>query len=192
LEGDSPIIQVAWTRYPYTPRLSWQSQTSFPVELTLWNFPEGLRVCRKPIDELDNLRIGEQRWRDITVDAGEKPMSEIAPGLLDLHIEMEPAGASTFGLNVAGHEIRYSISEQKLRVDEFTAPLPLPNKRLKLRIVVDRPSIDVFADRGQVTVAAVKLEPHTGPPVTFVSEGGELRVTSLQANRLESIWSGRP
>lgn len=191
LEGDSPIIQVAWQRYPYTPKLTWHSQTSFPVELTLWNFPEGLRVCRKPIDELDNLRIAEQRWRDIVVDAGEKTLGEIAPGLLDLQIELEPQGASTFGLNVAGHQIRYSVGDQQLRVNEFIAPLPLPEKRLKLRIIVDRPSIDVFADRGQVTVAAVKLETHSGPPVTFVSEGGKLRVRSLQANRLESIWNHR-
>ena len=122
LEGDPPIIQVAWTRYPDTPRLSWRGQTSFPVELTLWNFADGVRLCRKPIDELDNLRVGEQRWRDLIVE-GEKPMPEIAAGLLDLQVEMEPAGASTVGINVAGHQIRYSPAEQKLRVGDVTAPL---------------------------------------------------------------------
>lgn len=89
------------------------------------------------------------------------------------------------------HKIRYSPTDQKLRVGGVTAPLALDGKRLKLRILLDRSSIDVFADRGQVTVSAVKLEPQSTPLVTLVSEGGRMRVPVLQAKRLESIWTGR-
>ena len=191
LEGEAPIVQVSWTRYPDTPRLAWHGQTSFPVELTLWKFAEGIRLCRQPIDELANLRIGEQRWRDLLVD-GEKPVPEIGAGLLDLRIEMESVGAAVIGLNISGYPVRYSATGHTLQVGAVTAPLHLENKTLKLRIVLDRPSIDVYADRGQITVSAVKLEPQAGPPVTLISEGGEMRVTVLQANRLESIWTGRP
>jgi fructan beta-fructosidase len=192
LEGDAPIIQVAWTRYPDNPRLAWHGQTSFPVELTLWDFPDGPRVCRKPVDELDNLRVSQQRWSGVTIGPGERPFPEIKPGLLDLQVELETAGAASYGLNAGGHEIRYSPAEQTLRVNQTTAPLPLAGGRLKLRILLDRSSIEVFADRGQVTVADVKLEAHAGAPVTFLSAGGQVRVVSLEANRLESIWQGRP
>ena len=191
LEAEAPVVQVAWTRYPDTPRLSWHGQISFPVALTLWKFADGIRLCRKPIDELDNLRVAEQRWHDLLVD-GQKTMPEIGADLLDLQIEIEPAEASTVGLNIVGHRIRYSPSEKKLQVGDVIAPLALEGQSLKLRIVLDRSSMDIFADRGQTTISAVKLELQSGSPVTLISEGGKMRVPFLQANRLESIWNARP
>ena len=190
LESGSPIVQVAWTRYPDIPRLTWNGQTSFPVELTLWKFADGIRLCRRPIDELDNLRVGEQRWCDLMVE-GEKPMPEIAASLLDLRVELEPAGAAMVGLNLAGHQIRYSSAAQTLQVGTVIAPLALDGNRVRLRILLDRSSIEVFADHGQVTISAVKLEPQSASPVTLVSEGGKMRVAVLQVNRLESIWADR-
>lgn len=190
IEGEGPIVQVAWTRWPDTPRLAWHGQTSFPVELTLWKFSDGVRLCRKPIDELDNLRVGQRVWRELTVE-GEKTMPEIRAGLLDLQVELETAGAAVIGLQVAGHTIRYSVADKQLKVGDVVAPLQIEGGRLKLRILVDRASIDVFADRGQVTVSAVKIEAQTGPAVTLVSEGGKMRVAVLRENRLESIWKAK-
>lgn len=191
IEGESPIIQVAWSRYPYEPKLAWHGQTSFPVQLTLWKFPDGIRLCRNPIDELDNLRVGQQRWRDMTVTAGRKPMPEIQDGLLDVKLEIEAKGAATIGADVAGKQIRYSVAQGVLRVDSAEAPLKLTDGRLKLRLLVDRSSVDVFADRGQITVSTVSLKERSGPVLTLVSEGGSARVVNLEVNKLESIWAGQ-
>ena len=188
IEDDAPVVQVAWTRYPDTPKLIWHGQTSFPVELTLWSFPEGIRLCRNPIHELDNLRVAQQRWHDLTVPEGTTPVAEIAPGLLDLRLEIEPAGAATFGVNVAGRKIRYSVAGEVLTVDDIKVPLKLPQYRLKLRILVDRSSLDVFVDRGQVTVSTLLLQGKNSPFVALAAEGGNARVTALDANELESIW----
>ena len=155
-EGDPPIIQVAWTRYPDTPNLAWHGMTSFPVQQSLWKFEDGVRLCRNPVDELDNLRAGEQSWRGLTVRS-KRPVAEIAPGLLEIQVEFEAAGATKYGLDVGGHLIRYAANEKKLTVDAIGAPLTLERSRLKLWIVVDRPSIDVYADRGQTSVSLGKL-----------------------------------
>ena len=54
MEG-GPAYQMAWMRYPLDRSLTWNGQMSFPVELTLRAFPEGIRLCRQPIDEINNL-----------------------------------------------------------------------------------------------------------------------------------------
>jgi fructan beta-fructosidase len=194
-EGGPPAYQVFWMRYPETPRLSWIHQVSFPTELTLRSFPEGIRLCRQPIDEIDNLRIAQKRFRDIEAGAGHTPL-DIAGDLLDLRVELAPSTATTFGLTVRGHQISYSTVSQKLRVGAVEAPLKLNAGKLRLRILIDRPSIEVFADEGQVSISQVVLEQKSAPApnqgASLDAEGGKVRLVSLEANRLESIWAGHP
>lgn len=188
IEG-GPVYQVAWMRYHLKPPLTWNGQVSFPVELTLRSFPEGIRLCRQPIDEINNLRVSQQSWRDLTVGPGQKG-PEIKSDLLDIRVELELNTATDFGVIVRGHPIRYSVPQQTLTLGSESAPLKLSNKRLRLRILVDRPSIEVYADEGQVTFSAITLD-NTNQDIRLVAEGGKVRVTSLEANRLESIWLGR-
>jgi len=67
--------------------------------------------------------------------------------------------------------------------------LKLSNKSLRLCILVDRSSIEVFADQGEVTLSAITLA-NSDRNVSLFSEGGSMRVISFEANRLESIWLG--
>ena len=47
-------------------------------------------------------------------------------------------------------QIRYSPVDQTLRIGKVVAPLKLSGKTLTLLILVDRSSMDLFADTGQV------------------------------------------
>jgi fructan beta-fructosidase len=188
IEG-GPVYQIAWMRQPLKPPLTWNGQMCFPVELTLRSFPEGISLCRQPIDEINNLNVSRQSWRNLTISPGEATEPKINADLLDIRIEIEPEAAATdFGLIVRGQPVRYSVPQQTLTVGADSAPLKLVNKRLRLRILVDRPSLEVFADDGQVTISAVYLEDNARDGIRLVTEGGNMRVPSLKASRLESIW----
>jgi fructan beta-fructosidase len=188
-EGGSPTYQISWMRYPLIPRLSWIGQMSFPVELTLRSFPEGIRLCRNPIDELNNLRVAQQRWRDLEMGPGSTPL-EISGDLLDIRAEIEPRGAERFGFTIHNHEISYSNDARILRVDGTEAPLKQASTVLRLRILVDRSSIEVFAGDGQVTISNVVLTEPVHRTVVLNADG-KVRLVSLEVNQLESIWLGR-
>jgi len=187
IEGGS-VYQMAWMRQPLKPPLTWNGQMCFPVELTLRSFPEGIGLCRQPIDEINNLSVSRQSWHDLTVGPGEMASPEISADLLDIRVEFEPDMATDFGLIIRGQPVRYSLPRQTLTVGSDSAPLKLANKRLRLRILVDRPSIEVFAEEGQVTISAVYLEGNTSDNISLVADGGKMRVPLLVASRLESIW----
>ena len=107
--------------------------------------------------------------------------------LLDLSLVMESKGATEFGLRIHGQEIRYSTKEQMLFVDSASAPLALEGGQLRLRILVDRSSLEVFALPGAVSISTVTLT-HAGEPITLISRGGRATVVSLLANSLKPIW----
>jgi sucrose-6-phosphate hydrolase SacC (GH32 family) len=187
---DRGVCQVAWMRYPKEPFLTWNGHVAFPVNLSLRKFPEGIRLCRQPIREIENLRASQQNWKDLTVNSGKKSIPELHADLLDLQVEMKPAGAEEFGLTVRGQIIRYSVSEKQLHLGPASVPLALPDGLLRLRILLDRSSIEIFAEEGQVTFSAVLLE-NTDNEISFFADRGEIRIVSLEANHLESIWKPR-
>jgi sucrose-6-phosphate hydrolase SacC (GH32 family) len=181
------VYQMAWMRYPIAKEITWNGQMSFPVELTLRAFPDGIRLCREPIDELNNLRIAQHTWENLPLPAGGITIPELSGDLIDIRAEMKPAGASDFGLTIYGHEIRYSTVDRKLRLDAVSAPLNLPDQTLRMRILADRSSIEVFADMGQVTLSAITLE-NPNHDIRLAASGADVMITFLEANRLESIW----
>jgi len=183
-----PVYQMSLMRYPDEPRLTWHGQMSFPVELTLREFPEGIRLCRRPIDEVKNLRVSQQRWRDLKANSGNQTIEGLKSELLDLSMEMKPEGAASFGVEVHGHQVRYSMADRTVSLGAVTAPLKLPKGTLRLRILVDRPSIEVFADDGQVSFSAISLSQAEGG-VRIFAEGGAVLAPVFEANRLESIWN---
>jgi len=162
---------------------------TFPAELTLRSFPEGIRLCRLPIDGVKNLRTSSRFWRDLSVTAGERAMPEAGGDLLEIRAEVQSAGANDFGFVIHGQPVRYSAATHTLRLGSETAPLDIRGGPLRLSILVDRSSIEVFADQGQVTLSAVTLD-KTGRDVSLVAEGGGMQVISLAVHQLESIWLG--
>jgi len=190
MEG-GPAYQIAWMRYPLDRSITWNGQMSFPVELTLRAFPEGIRLCRQPIDELKNLRASRQSWRELSVPPGGRPMAAIDGDLLEIRAELRSAGAAEFGLQIHGQSIRYSPASRTLRLGSVAAPLALPDDTLRLSVLVDRSSMEIFAGEGQVTLSAVTLE-DSDRQVSLAADGGEMNVISLDAYRLESIWSAHP
>lgn len=185
-----PAYQIAWMRYPLEKSITWNGQMSFPVELTLRVFPEGIRLCREPIKEINNLRMAQHTWSDLVVGAGKKVMPEIQADLLDLRTQIKPDSATDFELEIHGHAVHYSTLDQRLSLDSFSAPLKLTTSGLRLRVLVDRSSIEVFADQGEVTLSAITLE-HPKQEVALLVKSGIVRVVSLEVTSLKSIWPSK-
>jgi hypothetical protein len=68
----NPVYQMAWMRQPLKPPLAWNGQMCFPLKLTLRSFPQGIRLCRQPINEINNLSVSRQSWHDLRIGPGEK------------------------------------------------------------------------------------------------------------------------
>jgi sucrose-6-phosphate hydrolase SacC (GH32 family) len=185
---DSRVIQMGFMRYPREPLLTWQNQMMFPCQLTLRTFPEGLRVCREPVDDIEKLRINRRDWRNLKLDPGVNPLKEVHGELFEIRAQIDLAHADSFSLTVRGQTIRYSVKDGQLSFAGITAPLKAFENRLQLHVLVDRSSIEVFADRGRVAMSkAVFLDP-SQTDVALVTEGGHANVVSLEFSELGSIW----
>jgi sucrose-6-phosphate hydrolase SacC (GH32 family) len=122
--------------------------------------------------------------------------------------EFEPGTADEFGLKVRtgrGEEtvIGVAVRAGRLFVDrtrsgevgfhkEFaarhTAPLSLEGGRVRLRVLVDWSSVEVFANDGSVVLTDQVFPSPASEGVALYAVGGAARLVSLEAWPMSSAW----
>jgi sucrose-6-phosphate hydrolase SacC (GH32 family) len=192
--GDAPPVQMAWLRYLGSPnampaRTTWYGQMTFPCELTLKTVADGVRVCRQPVKAIEKLYEGQEKYPESTLSAGKNPLANLEGQQLDIQADIDLGSASAITMNIRGVDLRYSVASEQLTLDKTKAPLKLSGKRLRLRLLVDRSSLEIFAEEGQVSISRVFFFDPNKKGFSLQSEGGDAQVKSLIVHHLKSIWN---
>jgi sucrose-6-phosphate hydrolase SacC (GH32 family) len=189
-ESDGRRIQIGWMRGGRYPRMPFNQQMAFPRELRLKRTNDGLRLFSTPIREIQLLHGKRREWSDLTLaPGGENPLSALAGEFFDIEAEFEvkPAvagNARTFGLEIRGERVAYSTADRRLTA-LGSAPLELKDGVLRLRVLVDRTSLETFANDGQAALAGCFLPPANKKHLAVFAEGGSVRIRSLRVTELK-------
>jgi sucrose-6-phosphate hydrolase SacC (GH32 family) len=185
---DGRRIQIAWMNGGSYPEMPFNQQMSFPCTLTLHTTPDGLRLYRWPVREISKLAERPYRVTDVPLEPGGNPLQGLRGDLWDVELDCAVQDATAVIFRLQGEEIRYQVREQTLTCLGHTAPLSLREGRLKLRILVDRTSLEVFGNDGQVSLTSCLAPGGSRPGPGFAVEGGGLKIHTLTATPLCSIW----
>ena len=163
-----PPVMIGWmNNWQYAAKLPtnpWRGQMTFPRSLSLRKTPEGIRLFQEPIAAVAKL---------------ESPVQLPDTHSFRLRSEMHLDGAQEIGWRLlagASHYtlIGYDRRSAKLFVDRahsgltnfskdfpsrIEAPLKVNGGVLRLDVLVDRCSIEVFADGGRVTTTNLVFPP---------------------------------
>jgi len=187
-EGDGPVIQMAWMRSPREPLLTWHGQMSFPCELSLKTSAKGIRLYRYPINEIKKIRYEENSWKNLIIGEGENPLSDLQGDVFEISAQIEIIDASEVGFHLRGENLVYSVAKKELTFLETTAPLEPVANIINFKILLDRSSVEVFGNNGIVSITQIFFPDLSNSSIGLFSNGGKIKVKSMEVNRLESIW----
>ena len=150
-EKDGRRIQIAWG-VNLMPGMPFNQQMLFPVELTLRTTENGPRLFAHPIDEIKKLYGKTRVLEDKFVEEGQHSILEekYDEGLYDISAEFEIGNAERFGFIINDVQIIYEIKEQKLYCQERYAALKPMEGKIKFRMLIDRTTLEFFANDGQI------------------------------------------
>jgi sucrose-6-phosphate hydrolase SacC (GH32 family) len=188
-ESDGRRLQIAWMSGGKYPNMPFNQQMSFPCELTLRTTPEGVRLFRQPVKEIETIHKAAYQWNELTLKPGANPLSELSGELFDICMEIEVGGAAEIGFTVRGETIQYNAAEKQLICLGKSARLETLQGRLKLQILVDRTSIEVFGNEGRVSMSSCFLPDVENRSLSIYASGGDAHLISLKVYELHSIWS---
>ncbi len=193
---DGRIIQISWLRSghpgdgkPGHAGMPFNQQLTFPRELRLRITEQGPRIFCTPIDAIEKLRAKAHEWKDLELGTDNNPLADLEGELFEIRVEMNITDATEVGLNIRGHAVTYDVHEQKLSCGEQSGPLALQGGRLSLVVLVDRSSIEAFANEGEVAVSAGILPEEDNLSLEIYSKNGVTHIDTLSVYELRSIWS---
>jgi len=186
-ESDGRRIQMAWGVIPAFG-MPFNMMMLFPVELTLKTTDEGLRMYPYPVKEIEDLWKDEKEWSDLILEPGQNILSDIKGELFDINAEFDVGDSGEFGFTINGINISYDAGKSRLTGSEESASLDPVDGKLRLRILVDRTSIEVFANDGRIYMP-LRAYPEPGEQgLEIFAKGRPVVVNSLKVNSIESIW----
>ncbi|NLG27884.1 MAG: glycoside hydrolase family 32 protein [Chloroflexi bacterium] len=187
-ESDGRRIQIAWMAGGKYPAMSFNQQFTFPVELTLRSTPQGVRLYRQPVHERELLRLRTQRWEHVTLQPGANLIPQTDCELFEVCAEIDPGEAQAVGLLVRGHDLCYDLSTGELSALGKRAAVALEGGRLRLQALIDRTSLEVFAQNGLVSMSSCFLPEAADWNLEFYARGGPARLVALEVHELASAW----
>ncbi|MDD9949747.1 MAG: glycoside hydrolase family 32 protein [candidate division Zixibacteria bacterium] len=245
---DGRRIQISWMRDGRYPAMPFNQQMSFPVKLTLRTLPDGIRLCREPVREIELLHTGTRTWPagDLAEMAAEQFQQRYASGgissyavtdlreaesrlvladegdLFDVRMVIEVDGrgntggddasgdehgddsesavARGFTIEVQGHSVKYDAEAQTLSCLGKTAALRTIDGRVSLHLLIDRTSLEIFANQGEVSTSFCFLPAASNHRLALKADGGSVhggvhegvrggvRIVSLVVHELRSAW----
>jgi levanase len=205
-------IGVAWmSNWDYAgqvPTTPWMGAETVPRTMTLATVGGRIQLAQQPVASLASLRNGPPVKLSGVEAADSTVPLKLTGSTLDVTAHLTAGNAKTFGLNVrTGNgqytQIGYDTAAEQLYVDRThsgdtsfastfagvkTAPLALHHGGVTLRILVDRDSVEVYADRGQVALTEQVFPDAASTGVSLFATGGTAKADSIVGWRLASSW----
>lgn len=183
-------IEIGWWR-THTDRdeMTFNQSMSIPTQLNLKQTKNGLRLFRKPVEELKALRTDSYEAYNVKLTPnGDNPLSKQKNETAEIRMMIDPRTANNMQINLRGLALNYQINDEEIIIDGIRAHVPLVNGKQEFIIYVDRTGVEIFASGGQVFIPVnYNLAPSNTSYDIKVS-GGDVVIEKLEFYKLKSIW----
>ncbi len=186
---DGRSISLGWMRSGQFPDMPFNHQMSFPTELRLRKDGLGLRLYREPVREIANLYESTRSFAaaEIKSELVIIPHSETPGHDVTLTLKLTPG--SVVDLNICGKRFTLDALQRHLHHGERTQPVLLRDDELVLRLLIDRASVELFADAGRTVGSWCMIPAADEPTLALHLCHGQAQLLSGQIHRLRSAWT---
>jgi fructan beta-fructosidase len=212
--SDGRRILLGWmnnTQYAsLQPTAPWRGMLSVPRVLTLRKMADGLRVQQQPIAELQTLREKHVSYGSRQVVEGMPLLASqgVAGDALEIIAEFEIGKAKEFGFvlrakNEQKTVVGYDVVKRELFIDRrqsgesdfasesfpgrHAVTLQPDGKKIRLQILLDRASVEVFGNDGLVTLTDTIFPEAASLKAEIYVREGKVRLETLEVWQLKAV-----
>ena len=155
---------------------------TIPRELTVKNN----KLIQNPVREIENYRSNKVEYKNVKIN-GDVRLDNIEGNCIDLIIEIPKADYTTFEIKLFKNEefetvLSYNPKEKVLTFDrsnsgsginalnKTTTKIESGNDEIKLRLLIDLYSVEVFVNDGEYTMTSTVYAPENAQGISFYSD----------------------
>jgi fructan beta-fructosidase len=185
---DGRRIQIGWFQTA-TPGMPFNQSMTLPMELRLLSTPQGPRLARTPLMELQSLRVHSWSFQPTTLNPeSANLLADVTAELVEMNADFDPGDASEVVFNVRGATVVFDAKKQEISVNNHRAPARLRGGKEQLRLYCDRIALEVFASEGLTYVPMPFTPKAEDRALGLRVNGGAARFTRLEVHELKSAW----
>jgi len=184
---DGRRILIAWGQVEM-PGMPFNQMMSAPVALTLRTTADELRLHAYPVKEHASLRVKSHTVPAQPLNPGDNPLANLKGDLFDITAEITLGTATEVGFNIRGLPVVYNAANQRLTCRGNGAELKPVDGRIRLRLLVDRISVDIFGNDGRLYMPMGTMFPQDNLSLGVFAKGGNAEINSLEVHELRSAW----
>lgn len=208
--GKGPVL-VGWmTNLSYAgqiPTAPYRGTMSMPRRLTVANTPTGWQLRQTPVEAVSSLR--EKGFEQSNIALTDKPFAvpQLATDSYELDVTIEPGQAKEVGVRLLKTDanetvVRFLPGASRLELDRTrsgqtafskrfpsveSASLPMIGGTIRLRIVVDKSTVEVFANEGDVTMSELVFPNAPSGRIELFATGGHATVKSVTVWPMKAV-----
>ena len=196
-----------WHYAQVVPTVAWRSAMTVPRELKLVNNGDDYLLTSMPVKELDNLKTGSISLNNVEV----KKEFDLSDKTKDLQgkywMDITTAGKNNVSItlyNEVGQEviIGYNKEKNQYYIDRtksgdvgfnkefakvFTGPRLSNSTNIKMKLLVDVASVELFADDGTTVMTGIYFPTQFFNHIKIASDESVL-MNHIQFSKMKSIW----
>jgi sucrose-6-phosphate hydrolase SacC (GH32 family) len=174
-------VQIAWHNNSNFPDAAWNQEMGFPTELRLVSTPRGPRLRIWPVAEIASLR----EPASVRDSHGFYPVSG---GLMDVSVTFAPKSSGSLGILLNGVAVRYDAASQELSCLDKRVKIEPERGSVRLRVLVDRGSLEIYAQDGLVSMQMFTLAFSSERGVRISNPDG-WKLSRVDVRPLRSAWN---
>jgi fructan beta-fructosidase len=184
-------VQITWMKGPTYPGMPFNQQMTIPSELTLLSTEDGPRLRLNPIKELQILRKKTHQWNNILLKPDANPLAGLQGDLFDLEAEFKPVAGVRTVFDLRAIKVIYD-SDTEMLTCGMDRPVGTSLKPvdglIRLRILLDRTSVEVYGNDGRVYIPLVAFPQPDNLSLSATCSQGKVKANYLRVHELKSIW----
>ena len=185
---DGSLVQVGWLRNWPFPGTNFRMQLSISNEITLKTSPEGFpTLYAYPVKEMESLRTNS--WSENNISLGKQLfIPDFEAELIDLNAIVKVKKGGILKMRIRGEEIVYDRNENLISYGNHKVNLLTEGDLHEFRILVDRASIEIFCNGGEIALFLPIDMNREDRKLEFSTSGSTAEIKQLDIYELKSSW----
>ena len=213
-KNDDRRISIAWmSNWLYAhdiPTTPWKGIHTFPRSVELKTFNDGIRLVQQPIKEIAMLRDKHFHEENVSITPTSSSLNfNHDKNAYELVAEIDAGNSSDVGFNICVGDtqktiINYNVKNKTITVDRtksgmaafskffpgvYTAPILTHDaNKIKLHILVDQCSVEVFANDGEAAITCQIFPDAKSLDIQLYAANGNALLANLDVWHLKPFW----
>lgn len=183
------IVRMVWDRWNLPP-FNFNGQMGIPMEMSLSKYEGRYYLQANPVEEIKGIYKNTKTYSNVFL-APEAMFSETLRCTAQLvKFKGESLESGMMTVSIFGKSIGFDFANNKMNIGDCTAPVSLTRSGLDITILVDRCSIEVFADGGKIFMSCLNNDTVSDFNIPYLTIRADRKMVleNIEINSLDSIW----